>query len=826
MLKQSRVSYIRLAKRIAAIGAIFLAIVCGSAIFLFWKYQEEIVALAIDQINKRINTEITVGKVELSLKKFPDLSIRFSDVKINGSTSPQDTLLTCKSVYCGFRFWRVFNKNFTIRQVYLENGRISIKRAGNTYNYRILKESTGQGGEAGFDIERLELRSFDIDYQDVDRNQVFSFHARRLNSGMELKQKILDVYVDADLLSRQVFLTGRAFAKEIPFGLSSKFSFLIAADSAVFHQTTIRVFDSDFLVKGGAGKDAYHFQIDGKNTDIRTLLALLPQDINEDLKSYRSSGEAYFTAHVEGLTSDDAPLVNVDFGSRNAQFYHPKYKETIRNVSSKGSYTNGEGRTARSSSIKLENIAGKLNGKDFKGSFEMTNFRNPYIAFDLLADIDAKSALKLFPSKQLTVSSGDLFVDLQFSGRLDDVKYANRLGSVKSAGEIRLHNIDFKLKDIKLDLNDFSGHFLFNDDAVAVSDFSGQIGGSDFLINGFIRNGLAYLLFDETPLVVEADLKSDKIMLTELLSGTPVSEDAGDQYRFRISPRLDVDFNCKIGYLEFKRFKGEKISGQLRVQDRLASSREISFTSLGGRMSINGSVNASRENHIEVFTAAQLQHIDIDQLFYVFEEFGQDFLTSRHLKGQINASLNTFMVFDNRLRLASDKLISDISISIKNGELNNFEPVRKLSKYVEEKSLEKMRFSEIRNQILVQNRNIYLPQMEVVTNVSSIKISGTHTFDQAIDYRVTIPLRRFNKKDNDERFGAIRDDGKGNLNLFLKIIGVTSDYRIAYDAESWKENVRETIREEGQELKEAFKTKGLTPQQEAAELNEEEYFDF
>jgi len=827
MLKQSRVSYIRLAKRIAAIGAVFFAVVAASAIFLFWKYQEEIIAFAIDQINKKVNTKITVAKVDLSLKKFPDLSIRFSDVKINGATGRGDTLLSCERMYCGFRFWHVFDKNFKIRQVYLENGRLSVKRIGDSYNYQILKEPAGPGsGDGGFDVERLELRSFDIEYRDVDRNHLYAFQASRIRSSMKLDQKTLNVDLDAGLLSRGAHLEGRSFAVDIPFHIDSKFSFLTTADSAIFHHAAIRVFDSDFTIEGGAGKNAYHFQIDGEKTDIGALLTLLPADVNKDLKQYRSSGEVYFTAHLEGLTSDDVPLINVEFGSRNAQFYHPRFKEIIRRVSLKGSYTNGPGRGPRSSSLKLRDISGSLNGKEFKGDFEMTNFRNPYISFSILADIDAGSALKLFPSKQLTTASGDLFVDLQFSGRLEDVKYVNGLGKVKSAGEIRLQNIDFKLEGVKLDFNDFAGNFLFRDDAVAVNDFSGKIGGTDFLINGFVRNGLAYLLFDETPLIVEADLKSDRIMLTELLSGTPISEGGGDQYRFRISPRLDVDFNCKIGYLEFKRFKGEEISGQLRVQDRKASSRGISVGSLGGRMSISGSVNASKENHIEVFTSTKLQRIDIDQLFYVFEEFGQNFLTSRHLKGQIDASLNTYMVFDSRLRMAGEKLISDISISIKNGELNDFEPIKKLSKYVEEKSLERMRFSELSNRILVQNRNIYLPQMEVTSNVTSIKISGTHTFDQLIDYRVTVPLRRFNKRDSDERFGAIRDDGKGNLNLFLKIVGSTSDYRIVYDAESWKENIKETIREEGQELREVFKTKGMPEPLEAAELNEDEYFDF
>lgn len=826
MLKYHRVNYSRLAKHIAAIAALSLAILLGASVFLLWQYEDRIIAFVISEINKKVDTEITVGKVDVSLKRFPDLSIRFSQVVIKGSINRQDTLLSCERMYCGFRFWNVFNQNYRIRQVFLENGRLAVKRSGQAYNYQILKKSDQDGNTTGLDIEKLQIRNFIVEYRDMDRRQVYAFKAPDIASTLLMQRKMLIADLDAELLCDRIFVAERDFARNVPFTVSTKVTYHMANDSIVFSNGSVVAFQSKFDVLGHVDKEQYHFTIEGRNTDVQTLLALLPEDTNKDLKSYHSAGQVFFGGTIDGLLTDDMPAVSVNFGSRNAQFYHPKYRETIKNVSLEGFYSNGKERNDRSSVLELKNITGRLNGRDFKGNFELSGFVDSYIAFDILADVDARSALNFFPVNQISEAVGNLYIDLQFSGRLEDMKHVSRLDRIKSSGEVNLDKVDFKVKGVDLAFRDFKGNFIFQDDAVAVSDFSGRISGSDFLINGFVRNGLAYLLFDNTPLIVEADLQSDKIMLTELLSGAPVSESTGDNYQFRISPWLDVDFNCKVDYLEFKRFKAEEISGQLRVKNQKASSREISFGAMGGRMSMNGSVNALEENNIEVFTATQLQRIDIDQLFYVFEEFGQDFLTSSHLKGQINASLNTFMIFDNHLRLATDKLISDISVSIKNGELNNFEPMKKLSKYVEEKSLERMRFSELRNQILVQNRNIYLPQMEVASNVSAIKVSGTHTFDQAIDYRVTVPLKRFNKEDKDERFGAIRDDGRGNLNLFLKIVGTTSDYKVAYDGEGWKENFKETVREEGRELKQIFQTKGKEPQQEVKELNEEEYFDF
>src|SRR5690606_21124016 len=95
----------------------------------------------------------------------------------------------------------------------------------------------------------------------------------------------------------------------------------------------------------------------------------------------------------------------------------------------------------------------------------------------------------------------------------------------------------------------------------------------------------------------------------------------------------------------------------------------------------------------------------------------------------------------------------------------------------------------------------------VKSNVSTIQVKGTHTFDQEIDYYIRVPLRDFRKHDRDNAFGAIEDTGS-SANLFLTIRGTTDDYKIAYDSKAVKEKIKDDIKKEAQELKEVFRNKG------------------
>jgi hypothetical protein len=215
----------------------------------------------------------------------------------------------------------------------------------------------------------------------------------------------------------------------------------------------------------------------------------------------------------------------------------------------------------------------------------------------------------------------------------------------------------------------------------------------------------------------------------------------------------------------------------------------------------------------------------LDSIFYVFQNFNQSFIEDRHLKGQVNADVNFELTLDQNLKLYSETLTADIGAVIRNGELNNFEPMKKLNKYLDDEGLSKLRFSDLQNEIHIENKIVYIPQMQVRSNVTDIRVSGTHAFDQRIDYRLITPLRSRKKLDATESINAIEEDGSGQSKLFLKITGTTENYKVAYDTEAVKKKIANDLKREVQELKDAFKNKG-TQQKKEQELEKDEYFDW
>ena len=92
------------------------------------------------------------------------------------------------------------------------------------------------------------------------------------------------------------------------------------------------------------------------------------------------------------------------------------------------------------------------------------------------------------------------------------------------------------------------------------------------------------MLSKKQPLIIQANLQSPMIDLDELLSseidkGKP--QNAGPvKYYFDITPRLNLDFNCDVKMLKFRRFRGEDIKGGLMGEKSTGINKKTFFQTL------------------------------------------------------------------------------------------------------------------------------------------------------------------------------------------------------------------------------------------------------
>ncbi len=816
-------------KKILIYLLVVLAVLSGGIAISVFLFKDRIIRQFVNEANKHLNTPVKIGKIDISMfTDFPNLAIVFTDVYVEDSHPGIYPLLTAEQLSFTLNPVELWNGKYSIRGLSVTGSETNLKvNAAGKSNYIILKD-TPQGEGAAvvqFDLRNVWLNETIVSYVDQSVNQHHVFNSEKLLASIVVTGDLYKIEAKGDLITEQIKIGNTVFLADKTFDVDAQIDYDDEKKEVMFNSSTLKIAKSTFAITGNytfKEKNLIDLKAEGKDTDIQTLLSLLPGETSNTLRKYRSDGDVFFNLTLKGEISErKSPMISAAFGCNETTVYHPDYNSRITKATLNGSFASPSSTDFSDARLFLREFRGELNGKPFSSNLGISRFNDPYITFDFKGELDAASINNFYPIPEVKELSGLLQVDVLFEGQTSLLKKKATAQKVATSGAIGLRGVNFTYGNQSIEFRDVNGILQFNNNDLALSGVSGYFGNSDFQLNGFFKNIITFLLFENQPIGIETDLKSNFLDVDQLFAFGFGQEETSD-YNFSISPNLQLNFNCDIGRLQYRRFKPKAVKGDLLVKDQVAVSRNITMKTMGGNLTLNGIVDAHNNKAIDVISSFRLNGIHVDSIFHVFENFSQDFIMDKHLKGQATADVELELTLDEKLNLIAPTLIADITATIKNGELNNFEPMKQLNKYLDDEGLSKLRFADLKNDIHIEKETIYLPQMEVKTNVTTIQLSGTHTFDQRIDYRVVAPLRNKKKIDPDEAFGAIEEDGTGKAKVFLKIIGTTDVYEVSLDKDAVKKKIASDMKKEVQELKDAFKLKGQKKKKEL-ELTEEEF---
>jgi len=422
------------------------------------------------------------------------------------------------------------------------------------------------------------------------------------------------------------------------------------------------------------------------------------------------------------------------------------------------------------------------------------------------ADMNLENLQKFMKLDTIESVNGSLMVDVLFSGEGRNVSSGN-YENITTSGDLKIRNVNFKLKNYTLGFNGFNGEFKFDNNDLAVNTFSGNVASSDFELKGFFRNIIGFLIKENQNITVDATLTSKNIDLNELLANKEADAPSGNKYKLKFSDLVDVNLNSEIEHLVFRKFDASNIKGLIKLKDKKMVVDPIVLSTMNGKITTTGLIDGSDSTRILITCFSDIDRVNITKMFEQFENFGQTAVTYKNLKGVATAKIQFASVLDSELKMDLDKLYAGVDMTIENGELNNVEAMKSLSRFIELKDLENIRFSTLKNQIEVRSQVISIPRMEVKSNAISIVASGTHTFNNMINYKFKLSLNELlskkakqAKKENDE-FGEVADDGLGRTNIFLSMTGTIDNPVIKYDSKSAIQNVKQDLKVEKQTLK-------------------------
>lgn len=796
------------------IGVIVLLFVIVGVVFSTI-YEDKVKSFIVEQINKNINTKVDVKEVNFSVfKKFPYASLEFEQVTAEEVTkkAKKGELFNAQSIYLQFNIIDILKENYIIKKVEINNGMVNLKidKYGND-NYHFWKtKSDTVKSELSVELEDLKFNDVNFYFLNEYKNLDMDVNAQELTLSGNFSSDKFTLNTEAVLLVNQINSESKSMMKNKYVYVNTALAVNQKTKIYTISKGLLSFQDLKFKLTGKIKN-----QVEGVNLDIKTtgdemginkLFSLFPEAEQEKLNAYKTDGIITYTSTIKGeLSAKKSPAFNAEFSIANGSVIEKSSDQALTNIILNGTFTNGENRNGKSSKLTLKEVEASFGAGRIAGNYTISDFNNPYIVFNTIATIDITTAKDFFKWDTLETASGNLELSLTYSGyikELNDIK-ASELQQLNASGNARLINASFKIENTEKTFNNINGSFKFNNNDVWVDTLNFKSNQSYYELYGKFKNLLAFLFIKDESLAVKTNFHANRLVLDEFLT----AKEGSSEYTLSLPKNISLNFRAKVDTFEFRKFKATDFRGYVELDDKVLTATNFSFKAMDGEFRGNVAIDDSQEEKILITSKTNLTNINIQQLFYQFENFGQTHILDENLKGITTTSIEFASVWDKQLNADKDKIYVLADIDIKDGELIDYKPILAMSKYIEVEELERIKFNTLNTQIEVKNQTVNLPKTDIKSSALDLTISGTHKFNNEIDYRFKLLLndvlwrKAKNKKKENSEFGYIEDDGLGRTTLFLKMTGTVDDYKIAYDTKGLKESWKEDLKEEKQTLK-------------------------
>ena len=817
--------------RLILLILISLILFIAAALIISSKYEDEIKEYTVNQINEQLNIKINVKEAEVSgLDGFPYISVIFKDViawsnpdfnQFEFGSIDTDTLFSAERVYIQFSLKDLIIGKYRIKRIYASTGKLHLlsDNSGKT-NFNLFKAQTKHAEKSfSLELQAVRLSDFDLSFNNLAKNIKSSGYLKNIL----FKGKISDKnYSMASIVSLNLHTFQRdginyadndEISTKLIFNISDSLA-RIKKGELMLNNIPLDV-EGSFILKKNS---SLQIDVTSRGFDLGSIKNILTRRNNLE-ETPIVSGRGDLAVKIQGNFSRlEVPSINAVY---LLQFDQIKYKDIdLRDLSLKGKYGNGKDRSPVSSYIAVEKFTISNFSSDANGVFNLNNFKSPVIEFKLSGKLDAGYLMSYIPKAGIEDISGALIPDLILRAQLTSFSDLN-LKSIKSiglSGNIGFEDLLFRAKGKQID--GVNGEIRFAGD----SWYPEMIIKSEF---GSIACSLQaddvmkYILGENRAIYIYGKAEGKNINLDNIKAE---KERSSEKQGFSFPKNIYLNLQTSVDSFKYRNFVAEKAEARLNYKPGFLTAQEIKINCMRGEISGNGAIIQNPDKKMYLRTQNTLKNVDIHLLFNSFNNFNQKFIVADNLKGYLSGEIDFATAIDSSFHIISSEISTDSHLSISSGELNHFEPMKSLSKFIALEELENIRFSTIENTFSIRNEIISIPQMDIQSNAFNVIISGRHGFDNNFDYKLKVNLSeilaskaRKAKKENEE-FGVIESENR-RTSLYLSIIGNPDDYKIKYDKKEAVSQIKEDISKEKQSLKQIlneefgwFKNDSIVPQ--------------
>ncbi len=763
--------WLKLTLKIAGILVCFVLVLWMIVAAYVYSHKEELLKTVSEQLNEDLNGKLTIERMEPSLiRGFPGISVSLQNVLLRDSlwAKHEHDLLNAKDVFIAIDAFSILSGSPTIKDIRINDGAIYLftdsTGVRNTDIFKKRDKTAKQGGGGSKRINRVVLNNVVLTVDDRLKNKLFRFNidnfTGRINYGgggwkghVRMKTKVESFAFN---------IKRGSFIKDKILSMNLDMSYADAEHLLTIPGQQISIGDDDFNI-GGKFKFApnasdYQLNIKAPSILYKDALPLLPPHLAKKLSKYGIKKPINVQASVKGkLKRGGEPRIDVLWTVDNNELSIAG--EKITDVTFTGFYNNewvkGSPRNDPNSVIRFNSMKGKYYDIPFvTDSIVISDLRKPVFTGNFRSSFPVTKLNQVLGGNTFVFNKGTANLNLSYKAPFDQ----NDKGERFIYGTIRAANAKATYKPRNLALDDMQMVMNFTGTDLSITNLKLRSGSSSLAMEGGIRNFSNLYYSDPAKMLVDWQIRSPQINLNEFMAfvgrrqGAVASPAKARQGVQKVSNNLErileqasMRMNLAVGKMIYKKFVATDVRGSVTLGQSGILINNLSLKQGGGSVNVTGNIDQTgAQNRFTI--DSRINNVNVERLFYAFDNFGQDAITSQNLRGTFFGGTSVSGTMDNSGTIVPRSFRGTVRFDIRNGALVNFEPMTKVGNFAfPNRNFSDIRFTNLKNTLTIRGEKVIIPPMEIRSTVLNIFLNGIYSFSTGTNIAIQVPLRNPSK---------------------------------------------------------------------------------
>ena len=827
-------------KRVLSIVLAAVAAVLLASFVLAFCFEDKVADAVLTRVYRLVDTEVRHDGVSLNLwRKFPNVTVEVHGLTVEAHGKDRD-LARIRRLYLQFNLFDIIRGNYRLKKAEIQHVDLNLHTyADATHSWDIFtpEEDTSESAFS-LQLSALQLSHADVRYLDETSGIRCAADVKRIGVKGDFTQEKFTVKYTTQLQLRTLDVDTSFHWKDAQLKSGGEVDVNLKDGRYLFKQCALNVGKESVQLDGSLHLQAdsswrYALRAEAGSLSVAGLLAELPEALRNAAEGYRIGGLLQLKLSADGSLGEDPTLhLKADAAVRNAEVWQQENRVGLQQAAFAAHVEAATPDLLSSMKISVKDFRAELPSGNAQARLQLENLSAPHVRADLQSELRLQDLKAFLPRLSAYRMGGNAVVNLHFENTFPGgfAMDAESFRQAKLSGNLRLEDGLFQMDTSALRMEDFVAQLMFSDQMVTVTRFDGKIQGNGCRLSAKISPALDFLFSDESVLDVSATLTSpyvnvDAFMPSSSASSSSASSSSASDAAFVLPERVRAEVKVAADKVKYDRLEATRLKGVLRLKDLCLSLQDFSMEALGGKARLRGEARPGRNGSYLLEADAHTDKVDIQRLFYVMHDFGQEpganSLTHENIRGRATSDIRFSASLDSELELLPESIGCDADLTVSDGRLVNYKVLEGLSSFVSIEDLKDIRFETLKNKISIRNSVIQIPEMEIRNSLVNLYVSGNQSFDGNLHYNIKMHVnellaRKRRNRVRSEEFGTVEDDDSKGMYLYLLVAGTTDNPEFKWNREKAREGLRENLQSQRDELRSIFSSERNKPAEQPA----------